>query len=428
VDPPTPSRPDPPPADERREAGAASVLTNYVPPGAPPDRDRIGLHVGLFLATFASMVWAGGALVGRNAGWPRLPLDASAAEEARALLSLLADPTFLTDGVLYAVPFLLFLTVHEFGHYTTARLLKTRVSLPYYIPLGPLGFGTLGAVIRIREPLRRTRQLFDIGAAGPLAGFVVALGALVVGALTLPPPEYLLDVLGHEGVVRHLVETGSFPPFRPEAVEPGTMAFVLGDTPLFHLVNGLAYAPVSPDEVIHYPVLLAGWLGLFFTALNLLPVGQLDGGHVVYALFGPAVHGVVARVTVLLLLLSGAVGLVGDLEGAAPAWQVWLGLALVVSLALAKLFEGDWRIVGPGVAVVVGLAALLVFVVPGLGAEVGWTGWLVWVGLLLFVVRVDHPPVLVPEPLTTGRKVLGYLCLVIFALCFSIQPIQLITG
>ena len=424
VDPQTPPRPD----DPAREAGAASVLTDYVPPGAPPDRDRVGLHVGLFLATFASTVWAGGALAGRNVGWPRVPLDASAWTEAKALASLLADPTFLTDGFLYAVPFLLFLTVHEFGHYTAARVLKTRVSLPYYIPLGPLGFGTLGAVIRIREPLRRTRQLFDIGAAGPLAGFVVALGALVVGALTLPPPEYLLSVLGHESVVLHLQQTGAFPPFDPAAVEPGSAAFVVGDTPLFHLVNGLGYARVPVDEVIHYPVLLAGWLGLFFTALNLLPVGQLDGGHVVYALFGPAVHGVVARVTTLLLLLSGGVGLVGDLAGAAPAWQVWVGLGLVYALALAKLFEGDWRLVGPGVAGGVALVAVLVLGVPALAAEVGWTGWLVWVGLILFVIRVDHPPVLVREPLTPARKALGYLCLLIFALCFSIQPIQLYAG
>ena len=235
-------------------------------------------------------------------------------------------------------------------------------------------------------------------------------------------------MIGHEEVVRHLQETGAFRPFSPDAIEPGSAAFVVGDTPLFHLVNGLGYARVPVDEVVHYPVLLAGWLGLFFTALNLLPVGQLDGGHVVYALFGPAVHGVVARVTTLLLLVSGGVGLVGDVAGAAPAWQVWTGLALVVALALAKLFEGDWRLVGAGVAALVGLVALLVFAVPGLAAHVGWTGWLVWVGLILFVIRVDHPPVLVEEPLTPARKALGYLCLVIFALCFSIQPLQLYSG
>lgn len=429
MDPLTPPRPDPPPDHPDRPAGAASVLTDYAPPGVPPDRDRVGLHIGLFLLTFASMVWAGGALVGRNVGWPRFPAGAGFWENTAALFGLLADPTFLTDGFLYAVPFLLFLTVHEFGHYTTARLLRTRVSLPYYIPVPlPGSLGTLGAVIRIKEPLRRTRQLFDIGAAGPLAGFVVAVGVLLVAVLTLPPPEYLLDVAGHGDTVRYLLETGRFPPFDPDLVERGSMALVFGDTPLFHAMNGLGWVRVPGNEIVHYPVLLAGWLGLFFTALNLLPVGQLDGGHVVYALFGPAVHRVVARVTTLLLLLSGGVGLVGDLAGTMPTWQVWTALGLLYALALARLFEGEWRLVGPGVVGGVALVALLVTATPGLAAAVGWTGWLVWVALILFVIRVDHPSVRVREPLTPGRRALGYLCLVIFALCFSIQPIQLVGG
>ena len=411
---------------DRPRPGSPSLLTDYAPPGAPPERDRIGLHVGLFLATFACMVWAGGSLVGRTALWGAPPEDPSALDRVLGSLRLLADPAFLHDGFAYAVPFLFFLTVHEFGHYTAARLLRTHVSLPYYIPVPLAGsLGTLGAVIRIKEPLRRTRQLFDIGAAGPLAGFVVAVGVLVWAVLTLPPPEYLLGVESHEGVVAAILATGEFPAFNPSQMAPTSMALVLGDTPLFHVLNGLGDLRVPGHEIIHYPVLLAGWFGLFFTALNLLPVGQLDGGHVVYALFGPAVHRVVARVTTILLLLSGGIGLVADLGGMMPGWQIWLTLGLVYALAFARLFEGEWRLVGPAVAGGVGLVALVVVALPGLAASVGWLGWLLWVGLILFVIRVDHPPVQVHEPLTPGRKALGYLCLVIFGLCFSIQPLQL---
>ena len=406
--------------------GAESVLTDYEPPAAP-DEDRLGLHLGLFLATFASAVWCGGLLVGRSALWdPSVEVSGTG---IGALLSLLTSRSFLQDGFLYAVPFLGFLTVHEFGHYTAARWLKTRVSLPYYIPIPlPGTLGTFGAVIRIKEPLRRTRQLFDVGAAGPLAGFVVAVLVLVVAVLTLPGPEYLLGVGGHEDVVTYLRSLGRFPAFDPSDVADGTMAMVFGDTPLFHLIGSLGAVRVPGDELAHYPVLLAGWLGLFFTALNLLPVGQLDGGHVVYALFGPAVHRVVARVTTMLLLLSGGVGLALDLgPGVAPA-VLWLALALVYALAMAWMFRGEWLLVASSVAFLTAATAFLVVVVPGLALAVGWTGWLFWVGLILFVIRVDHPPVLVEEPMTPGRKALGYLCIVIFLLCFSIQPIQLYGG
>ncbi len=410
---------EPRPAPAERDPLTHGLLTDY----EPPEPRRWPLHLGLFLATFASAVWCGGFLVARDVRWS-VAVDGA----VPPWLAVLADPAFLQDGLMYAVPFLFFLTVHEFGHYTAARLLRTRVSLPYYIPIPlPGTLGTFGAVIRIKEPLRRTGQLFDIGAAGPLAGFVVAVGVLVGAALTLPGADYLLSISGHADSARYLAETGAFPPFSPDLVARGSMAMVFGDTPLFHLVGGLGWTRVPGNEIVHYPLLLAGWLGLFFTALNLLPVGQLDGGHVVYALFGPAVHGIVARVTTLLLLFSGATGLARDLSGVAP-WTLWASLALIVSLALARLLDGEWRLVAIGTAVGTALVALVVLALPELAARVGWTGWLFWTVMILFVIRVDHPPVLVPEPLTPGRKVLGWLCIVIFALCFSIQPIQVIGG
>src|SRR5690606_17615727 len=145
----------------------------------------------------------------------------------------------------YAVPFLLFLTAHEFGHFFAARRHGVDVSLPYYIPLGPLGFGTLGAVIRIREPIRRTRQLFDIGAAGPLAGAVVASGPLGFPLAALPPAAYLLGAPGHEATAAYVATYGEFPPV---SVPDGGMLLLFGDTPLFWLVRQVVPGLPSPSE------------------------------------------------------------------------------------------------------------------------------------------------------------------------------------
>lgn len=387
-----------------------SLLYDPAPPR--PERERVWLHVLLFLATFASMAWAGGLLVGRDlavaaGGWTVL----------------------LADGLRYAVPFIAFLTVHEFGHYLVARRHGVSVSLPYYVPVPlPGTFGTFGAVIRIREPIRRVTQLFDIGAAGPLAGFVVALAVYVAGVLTLPGADYFAAISGHEAEAASLAATGALPPFdRTATLTSGGLALLFGDTALTHALAGLGPYRVPAHEIMHFPLLLAGWLGLFFTALNLLPVGQLDGGHVVYALFGPRVHRVVARVTVLLLTVSAGLGAVATgaflgLTGAAA----WAALALAVALVAAKLFEGEWRLVVPTAVLVAGLVALVSTAAPGLAERMGFVGWWFWIGLLLFVVRVDHPPVAIRDRLTPVRKGLGYACLVVFALTFSLAPILVV--
>ena len=405
------------------------LLMDYQP--QPPVRERIGLHLSLALATFAAMTWAGAAIAPLDLRYGAAPADGSALS---ILTALLREPEFWRAGLSYAVPFFLFLTVHEFGHYVAARRHRLSVSLPYYIPVPlPGSLGTLGAVIRIRAPFQRTRQLFDVGAAGPLAGIVVAVLATAWGALTLPPPGYLLDVSGHQDVVDAIRSTGAFPAFDADALGAGGAALVFGDTPLFSLLSALGPYTVPGYELAHYPVLLAGWLGLFFTALNLLPIGQLDGGHVTYALFGPRVHGIVARIATLLLLLSGSVGFMVEVApalsgGPLGAATGWLALGGIVALAAAKLFEGAWRIVAPAVGAVLALVAVLVLGVPELAERVGYTGWLLWMALILFVIRVDHPPVLRPEALSPRQRALGYLCLVVFALCFSIQPIRLVTG
>ena len=111
-----------------------------------------------------------------------------------------------------------------------------------------------------------------------------------------------------------------------------------------------------------------------------------------------------------------------------PPEALWPALALIYAAAVARLFGDEWLLVGSTVAFLTAATAFLVVLLPGLALSVGWAGWLFWVGMILLVIRVDHPPVLIEEPLTPTRKALGILCIAIFLLCFSIQPLQFITG
>jgi membrane-associated protease RseP (regulator of RpoE activity) len=352
--------------------------------------------------------------------------------ETISLLFVSVPEAWLVDGVRYAIPLLGFLTVHEFGHYFAARYHRVNTSLPYYIPFVPQinPIGTFGAVISIRQAIPSTRKLFDIGVAGPLAGFVVALGALIYGFATLPPPEYLLDLQGHEMLKEHIRQYGTFPSTPPEPA-PGALVIVVGQTPLFWLLSQF-FAHVPPMyEVYHYPVLFAGWLGLFFTALNLLPVGQLDGGHVVYALFGDTWHRWFAQAFVLLLLLLGGIGFIDQARpalyemGALWGHLSWLILATIYYGYLYRIFGGDARgmvwglfglMIGVGIATALGPSVM----------QYGYTGWLVWTLLIVFLIRVEHPPVVQEQELTPTRRVLGYLAIAIFVLCFSIRPLTVL--
>lgn len=391
-------------------------------PRERPPRERYGLHALLFVLTLASTTYAGALLVGR--------LELYLREAPFFVLGgLPVTATLLLDGLRFGGALLLFLTVHEFGHYFAARRHGIDVSLPYYIPFPFNGIGTFGAVIRIREPIPSPRKLFDVGAAGPLAGFVVALGLLLYALATLPPPSYLFDQPGHEALKAFIEAHGRFP--REMLEEPGadgTMTILIGQTPLFWLLSQL-FPHVPPMyEMYHYPLLFAGWLGLFFTALNLLPIGQLDGGHVLYTLVGPRWHARLARGFVLLLLLSGGIGLMADPAAVLGAWGgwaeplAWVGLAALLYAFLSRIFHGDHRRVAPALLALMVLTALAVVVGPA-ATQYGYVGWLLFGALVVFLIRVDHPPVLYHEPLTPARRWLGYLCLLIFVLCFSIKPI-----
>ncbi len=226
-------------------------------------RSRPGLSLALFLLTVLSTLIAGGLWAG---SLPFITFDP------------LRDPMRLLDGGPFAFTLLGILATHEFGHYFTARSYGASVSLPYFIPAPPpLPFGTLGAIIVMRSPARDRNSLFDIAVAGPLAGLVVAVPALLLG-LTWSE-------------VRQ--------------VTPDAMSF--GDSLLMRLLTYLVFGHI-PDgmDVFVHPVALAGWVGLFVTALNLFPVGQLDGGRIAYALFG-ARHRQVSIATFFGLLALGAV-------------------------------------------------------------------------------------------------------------------------
>ena len=279
-------------------------------------RPRIGVNVILFVLTCLSTVMAG----------------------SGAFMSFdpFVEPRRLLTGVPFAATLLSILGVHEFGHYFTARYYHAAVTLPYFIPAPPpFLFGTLGAVIKMKSPARDRDSLFDIAAAGPLAGLVVAIPALWLG-------------LAWSTVAR---------------VPPGAHV-VFGDSLLMQFLVYLKFGHLAPGfDVFVHPVALAGWVGLFVTALNLFPVGQLDGGRIAYALFG-ARHRAV------------------------------------------------------GVATFVGLMLM--------GVLTHSVNWFVWGALIFFLVGFHHsPPLDDLTPLSPGRRVVGALCLVLLVLLIPPVPIQI---
>ena len=414
--------PTPPSADllEPRKP----LFTGYQDPVFP--RDRYWLHLLLFALTLASTIVAGGQLVGRFLIYPNaVPEDP---------ITWLRDRQFILDGLRFGASLLLFLTIHEFGHYIAARIHGINTSLPYYIPTFIFGLGTLGAVIRIREPIPATRTLFDIGVAGPLAGFVAALGVLLYAFATLPSPAYIMDLPGHEALKAYIEQHGVFPESSMTLMAPpeeGAMTIIVGQTPLYWLLSRFFENVPPMDEMYHYPMLFAGWMGLFFTALNLLPVGQLDGGHILYTLIGPKWHSRIARSFVILLLISGAIGFVDEgfpwLASVHPylGRLAWFILAAVLYYYLARIFLGNHRFIAPSL---LGIIAVVVLVrsLADDPASYGYTGWLIWCLLIVTLIRVDHPPVLRPERLTPMRRVLALLSILIFLLCFSFTPLRVL--
>jgi len=368
----------------------------------------------LFAVTLGSATYAGGELVGR---W---------------LLYTLPDGwlVYLFDGLRYAVSLLFFLTVHEFGHYFAAKHHNVDVTLPFYIPSPfffiPMNIGTFGAVIRIRDQVPSSTKLFDIGVAGPIAGFVASLVVLGIGVAALPDFSYYLDLPGHNELKDLIYRDLPL----PERSPTGGPTIYIGQTPLFWLL-GLLVPNLPPlYEIYHFPILFAGWLGLFFTALNLLPVGQLDGGHILYALVGRRWHGRLARGFVLLLLLSAAIGFAVEMGPVLQSYMrygelaSWILLTAVLFFFLNRIFSGDLKLIGFSLVSIVALVVLAMRAGSSV-TQYGYSGWFFWCILIVAFIKVDHPPVLYQEPLTRGRRWLGIASFIIFVLCFSVRPIYM---
>jgi membrane-associated protease RseP (regulator of RpoE activity) len=224
------------------------------------------VNVALFLATILTTLYAGAALAGQD-------LLLAVQTESTPLMIEAARA-----GAPFALALIGILGVHELGHYIAARLHGVRATLPYFIPMPVGGLGTLGAFIAIKSPMKDRKVLFDIGLAGPLAGFAVALPLFIIGLLL--STEYVPAFVG------------------------GQTLNSLGSSILTNvIINLFTDVPEGQTLVIH-PIFFASWLGFYLTGINLLPVGQLDGGHVTYSLFGRFAH-VIAIVAFLALIAAG---------------------------------------------------------------------------------------------------------------------------
>jgi membrane-associated protease RseP (regulator of RpoE activity) len=260
-------------------------------------RPRWWLHGLLFALTVASVLVAGGLLAGRE------PLTV-----AWAPLRIGADGAAWAAGVPFATVLLTILLVHEMGHYGAARRHRMEVTPPFFIPVPAYLsiVGTLGAFIRLRSPLLGRRPLLDVGVAGPLAGFVVSAAATVAGFAGSVP------VAGAEGLE----------PAAPYAVSFLGSRIWVGGSLFLNVAEALVLGDAAASAaVVLSPIALAGWFGLFLTALNLLPLGQLDGGHILYAL-APRAQPWVSWVALGTLLPLGAWW---------PGWWVWAALVFLVS-------------------------------------------------------------------------------------------------
>jgi membrane-associated protease RseP (regulator of RpoE activity) len=264
-------------------------------------RERYWLHALLLVATgFTTLVV--GARMEFNFVHNLPPF--AAGEEWLPFFPLgwvMAQPSRLLLGIPFSATLLFILLAHEMGHYLFCRYYGVRATLPFFIP-APTLIGTLGAVIRIRAPIRSRAALFDIGIAGPIAGFVVAVAALAV-ALTLS---------------------------KPLAPGMGPSDLRLGFPVIFYVMHGVlrsvdphhAIAALPLARVYLHPTAVAAWVGMFATALNLLPSSQLDGGHIVYAL-APRAHRVISWMTVIVLVYLGSMYV---------GWRVWAGLLIVMNV------------------------------------------------------------------------------------------------
>lgn len=257
----------------------------------------LGFHALLFLLTVitASLVGAG-FQASFDANQPAILLNRDLAYYEQVW----RHPALLFNGLAYSLTLLTILVAHEMGHYFACVYYRISATLPFFLP-APTFIGTLGAFIRIRQPIASRRELFDIGVAGPIAGFVFVIPALLIGVSL----SKVIPGIGYQGDL------------------------VFGTPPLLQFIETLLFPGVSTRDILLHPMARAGLVGLLATALNLLPVGQLDGGHIVYA-FLPRAHRWISRGFVLLLLPLGFLW-----EG----WFFWAALLFIFGLKHPAVYD-----------------------------------------------------------------------------------------
>ncbi|MGB9605068.1 MAG: site-2 protease family protein [Bryobacteraceae bacterium] len=259
---------------------------------------RYWVHVlllGLTLLTTSMM----GARLAYNFRSNRPAFDLE--RDLAGLNDLWADPWRIVDGLPFSLTLLTILLAHELGHYLACAYYRVDATLPYFLP-APTFVGTLGAFIRIRSPIYSKRMLFDIGIAGPLAGFVVLTPALAIG-------------LAYSKVIPGIAHRGDL---------------VFGAPPLLWLLQSLIFPGVPSSDIYLHPIARAAWVGLFATALNLLPIGQLDGGHILYSFAGDR-HRLLSRLFLLALLPIGYFYWEG--------WLVWAVLLLLFGMRHPSIYD-----------------------------------------------------------------------------------------
>lgn len=293
-------------------------------------RERYWLHALLLILTIVSTSAVGSRLAYNFSLNRPVFLEDDLVEMFSGLLHVFTNPAALLPGFPFSFTLITILLAHELGHYLTCRHYRIDASLPYFLPM-PTLIGTLGAFIRIRSPIVSKKELFDVGIAGPLAGFAFAIPALAIGL--------------------------AFSKVIPGIATQGDIVF---STPgIIRLLEWAVFPGVPANDIYLHPVARAAWVGVFATALNLLPIGQLDGGHILYSFIGDR-HRVLSRVFVAAMLPL--------------AW-----------------FSKSWS-------------------------------WVLW-AILLFFFGLRHPRIYDPERLGSGRVQLGWLAAVIFVLSFTVAPV-----
>ena len=283
--------------------------------GFEPHKPKYRLNLILFLATIITTLTAGAFMAGYDP---------------------FTNPLLLYRGIPFSFSLLLILGIHEMGHYLASKRSGVKTTLPFFIPVPPPFFlGTLGAFIKIKSPIHNRKSLMDIGAAGPLCGFVVSVMAVIIGLK-----------------LSQIVEVS----------EVGEGSLRLGESLLFSFLSKATLGPMAAEhDILLHPIAFAGWLGLFVTVLNLLPIGQLDGGHIAYALLRKKHR-----------YVSGTIFL-----GLFP-----LGFYL-------------------------------------------WPGWFIWIIFGAITGLKHPPPLDDISSLDMKRIIVGIITMIIFILCFIPNPIQI---